>query len=140
MRVRKNPTKKTIPNNIDVGLLVNAAINYLRNMSQTLSNEQLINIANEYGTPVYVYHAEKITEQYQTLLEAFQKTNTRFFYASKALTNINILKHIQSLGCHIDCSSVNEVKLALQAGFISENILYTSNGIAFSEIEKSVSE
>ncbi len=119
--------------------MVNAAINYLRNMSQMLSNEQLISIANEYSTPVYVYHAEKITEQYQKLLHAFQNTNTRFFYASKALTNINILKHIQSLGCHIDCSSVNEVRLALKAGFLSENILYTSNGIAFSEIEEVVS-
>ena len=57
-------------------------------MSQSLSNEQLINIANEYGTPVYVYHAEKITEQYQKLQKAFQQSNAKIFYASKALTNI----------------------------------------------------
>jgi diaminopimelate decarboxylase len=105
----------------------------------TLSKEQLIAIADEYGTPVYVYHAEKISEQYHQLKNAFQKTNARFFYASKALTNINILRHILSLGCDIDCSSINEVKLALHAGFKKENILYTSNGIAFSEIEEAVS-
>ncbi|MES2003268.1 MAG: diaminopimelate decarboxylase [Bacteroidota bacterium] len=108
-------------------------------MSQSLSPEQLISIANEYGTPVYVYHAEKITEQFQKLQEAFKQSSTRFFYASKALTNINILKHIHSLGCDIDCSSVNEVKLALHAGIPKEKILYTSNGIAFSEIEEAVS-
>ena len=108
-------------------------------MSQSLSNEQLINIANEYGTPVYVYHAEKITEQYQKLQKAFQQINAKIFYASKALTNINILKHILSLGCNIDCSSVNEVHLAIRAGFEPANILYTSNGIAFSEIEEAVS-
>ena len=107
-------------------------------MSQ-LSNEQLTSIANEYGTPVYVYHAERITEQYIKLKEAFQQSNTRIFYASKALTNINILKHIRSLGCNIDCSSVNEVHLAIKAGFEPLNILYTSNGIAFSEIEEAVS-
>ncbi len=112
---------------------------YLRNMSTLLSKEQLISIANEYGTPVYVYHAEKITEQYQKLQSAFNQSNTRFFYACKALTNINILKHIRSLGCNIDCSSINEVKLAVHAGFEKENILYTSNGIAFSEIEEAVS-
>lgn len=112
--------------------------NYLRNMSTVLSKEQLRGIANEYGTPVYVYHAEKITGQYQKLQQAFRQTNTRFFYACKALTNINILKHIRSLGCHIDCSSINEVRLALCAGFEKENILYTSNGIAFSEIEEAV--
>jgi diaminopimelate decarboxylase len=108
-------------------------------MSSTLSKEQLISIANEYGTPVYVYHAEKITEQYRKLQLAFNQSNTRFFYACKALTNINILKHIRSLGCNIDCSSINEVKLAVRAGFEKENILYTSNGIAFSEIEEAVS-
>ncbi len=108
-------------------------------MSQSLSNEQLISIANEYGTPVYVYHAEKITEQYQKLQKAFQQSNAKIFYASKALTNINILKHIRSLGCNIDCSSVNEVHLAIRAGFELANILYTSNGIAFSEIEEAVS-
>jgi len=106
-------------------------------MSQ-LSNEQLASIANEYGTPVYVYHAERITEQYIKLKEAFQQSNTRIFYASKALTNINILKHIRSLGCNIDCSSLNEVHLAIKAGFEPQNILYTSNGIAFSEIEEAV--
>ena len=112
---------------------------YLRNMPEILSKEQLISIANEYGTPVYVYHAEKITEQYQKLQSAFNQSNTRFFYACKALTNINILKHIRSLGCNIDCSSINEVKMAVHAGFEKENILYTSNGIAFSEIEEAVS-
>ncbi len=108
-------------------------------MSTSISKDQLISIANEYGTPVYVYHAEKITEQYQKLQSAFDQTNTRFFYACKALTNINILKHIRSLGCNIDCSSINEVNLAVKAGFESGNILYTSNGIAFSEIEEAVS-
>jgi diaminopimelate decarboxylase len=104
----------------------------------SLSNEQLISIANEYGTPVYVYHAEKISEQYEKLTQAFRQSDTRIFYACKALTNINILKHIRSLGCNIDCSSVNEVHLAIMAGFEPANILYTSNGIAFSEIEEAV--
>jgi diaminopimelate decarboxylase len=107
-------------------------------MPAQLSNEQLTSIANEYGTPVYAYHAEKITEQFQKLQSAFKESKARFFYASKALTNINILKHINSLGCCVDCSSINEVKLAVHAGFQKENILYTSNGIAFSEIEEAV--
>ena len=108
-------------------------------MSANLSKEQLIEIVHEYGTPVYVYHAEKISEQYGKLKQAFDQSTTRIFYACKALTNINILKHLLSLGCNIDCSSINEVKLAIHAGFAKENILYTSNGIAFSEIEEAVS-
>lgn len=105
-------------------------------MSESLSRQQLISIANEFGTPVYVYQAEKIKEQYNKLVSAFSIVDTKFFYASKALTNVNVLKYIHSLGCGIDCSSVNEVKLALQAGAPVERILYTSNGIAFDEIEE----
>ena len=105
----------------------------------SLSHQELIDIANEFGTPLYVYHAEHITSQYQKLTDAFAETDTRFFYACKALTNIHILKHIKSIGCNVDCSSVNEVKLALHAGFEPTNILYTSNGIHFSEIEEAQS-
>ncbi len=105
-------------------------------MSEILSGEELINIANEFGTPVYVYHAEKIKEQYGKLTTAFAGQDVIFFYACKALTNINILKYVKSIGANIDCSSINEVKLALYAGFSADKILYTSNGIAFSEIEE----
>ena len=52
------------------------------------------------------------------------------------MTNINVLKYILSIGCNIDCSSINEVKLAVKAGFEPQNILYTSNNIAFEEIEE----
>ncbi|MBS1575023.1 MAG: diaminopimelate decarboxylase [Bacteroidetes bacterium] len=103
-------------------------------MPQSLSPEQLRAIADEFGTPVYVYHAEKIKEQYEKLVSAFANTNTIFFYACKALTNVNILRYIKSIGANVDCSSINEVKLALYAGFPPERILYTSNGIGFDEI------
>ncbi len=108
-------------------------------MSQKLSGTQLTELAKRFGTPLYVYHAEKIKEQYQKLTTAFEKSDTVFFYACKALTNVSILKYIKSLGANIDCSSINEVKLALHAGFPRQRILYTSNGIAFSEIEEAKS-
>jgi diaminopimelate decarboxylase len=107
-------------------------------MSLKITNDQFIKAAKEFGTPLYIYHAEKIKEQYEKLLSAFSSVDTRFFYACKALTNIHILRYIHSLGCGVDCSSINEVKLALHAGFPKEKILYTSNGIAFSEIEEAV--
>ena len=86
-------------------------------MPENISNEQLIQVAKEFGTPLYVYHAEKIKEQYEKITSAFSVLDTQFFYASKALTNINILRYIKEIGCNVDCSSINEVKLALHAGF-----------------------
>jgi diaminopimelate decarboxylase len=105
-------------------------------MPASLSTVQLIEIASEFGTPVYVYHTEKIKEQYERLLTAFHNTDAKFFYAAKALTNINILNYIRSIDCNVDCSSINEVKLAIKAGFTPQSILYTSSNVAFEEIEE----
>ncbi|HWR32875.1 MAG TPA: diaminopimelate decarboxylase [Chitinophagaceae bacterium] len=105
-------------------------------MPEQLSNEQLLQAAEKFGTPLYVYHAERINEQYERLLNAFSGADVKFFYAAKALTNSNILKYIKTIGCNIDCSSINEAKLAEKAGFLPQQILYTSNNIAFEEIEE----
>ncbi len=107
-------------------------------MKSSLSYDQLKSAANEYGTPLYVYHAEKIASQYQSLLTHFSANNTRFFYACKALTNIHILDVVKRTGCNIDCSSINEAKLALHVGFAPQNILYTSNSVSFDEICEAV--
>lgn len=104
-------------------------------MQQQLSKEQLISIANEYGSPVYVYHAEKIEEQFNKLKYAFANCNAKFFYACKSLTNINILKLMRQFGANLDCVSINEVKLGLQAGFEPKQILFTPNCVDFEEIE-----
>lgn len=104
-------------------------------MPESLSPDHLIRLAQQFGTPVYIYHAERIKEQYHKLTTAFHDSDTVFFYACKALTNINILRYVRDLGSGVDCSSINEVRLALHAGFPSQRILYTSNGIGFDEIE-----
>lgn len=108
-------------------------------MNHLLTNEQLLAAAAEFGTPLYVYNTHKITEQYEKLCKAFSGHPTRFFYACKALTNINILKHLKSLGSNLDCVSINEVKLGLKAGFQPKEILFTPNCVAFEEIKEAVS-
>lgn len=107
-------------------------------MNNKLSNEQLMAAANAFGTPLYVYNTDKITEQYNKLTSAFSAHPTKLFYACKALTNINILKHLKSLGSNLDCVSINEVKLGLKAGFAPKEILYTPNCVAFEEIKEAV--
>ncbi len=104
-------------------------------MSDSLSHAELLQLASSFETPLYVYHAEKIKQQFDKLTTAFRQSDTVFFYACKALTNINVLRYVKSIGANVDCSSINEVKLAIHAGFPKQRILYTSSGIAFSEIQ-----
>ncbi len=101
----------------------------------SLTPQQLVEIANEYGSPLYVYDTQSIESQYKKLTTAFQNVDAKFFYACKALSNINILKFLHSLGSNLDCVSINEVKLGLMAGFSAEQIIYTPNCVDFSEIE-----
>lgn len=108
-------------------------------MQALLSDSTFLQLAANYGTPLYVYVGEKIEEQYNRLQTSFDPRTTRFFYACKALTNQHILRLVQKLGCGVDCSSIHEAYMAVKAGFSPDRILYTSNGISFEEIEAAAS-
>lgn len=98
--------------------------------------KQLLNIAKEFGSPVYVYDAEKIAAQYNRLTAAFSKVKQlKVNYACKALSNISVLKLLNSLGSGLDTVSIQEVRLGLKAGFLPEQIIYTPNGVSLEEIE-----
>jgi diaminopimelate decarboxylase len=99
-----------------------------------LSGAYLVKLAKEFGTPLYVYHAEKIQQQYQKLVDAFSGSKARFFYACKALTNINILKLVCQTGAGLDTVSIQEVKLGLKAGFAPQDIIFTPNCVSLDEI------
>ena len=103
----------------------------------TMNKETLLQIANEYGSPVYVYDAHKMEAQYKRLTAAFSNVNKlKINYAAKALTNISVLKFINKLGAGLDTVSVQEVRLGLHAGFKPESIIYTPNGVSLEEIEE----
>ena len=102
-------------------------------MHPVLSPTTLLNIANEYGTPLYVYDVNCIEYQYKLLAHTFRRNDTRIFYACKALTNINVLRIILNMGGGIDCVSINEVKLAIKAGFEPSQIIFTPNSVSLDE-------
>ncbi|WP_294670286.1 diaminopimelate decarboxylase [uncultured Fluviicola sp.] len=103
-----------------------------------MNSRLLESVAGEYGTPVYVYDEAKIISQYNRLKNAFGKQEVKLHYAMKALSNINVLKTLKEQGAGLDAVSIEEVHLGIRAGFEPEEIMYTPNGVAFSEIEEAV--
>jgi len=102
-----------------------------------MNNNDLLNIAKTYGDPVYVYDSEKIISQFNRLTSAFKGVkNLKLNYAAKALSNITILKLMNSLGSGLDTVSIQEVELGLLAGFKPDNIIFTPNGVSLEEIEE----
>ena len=102
-----------------------------------MENTQLIELANKYGSPLYVYDTDKIASQYNRLTSAFSNVkNLKLNYAVKALSNVNILKFFKNLGAGLDTVSYQEVQLGLTTGINPKNIIYTPNGVSLQEIEE----
>jgi diaminopimelate decarboxylase len=97
----------------------------------------LVQLAEQFGNPLYVYDAEKIQSQYLRLRGAFSKVERlRINYAVKALSNLAILQLLKQMGSNLDTVSIQEVQLGLHAGFQPHQIIYTPNGVSFEEIEE----
>ncbi len=102
-----------------------------------MQTKDLLQLSEEFGSPLYVYDAAKIQSQYTRLTDAFSKVGSlRINYAVKALSNISILKLLKEMGSGLDTVSIQEVQLGLYAGFEPEKIIYTPNGVSFEEIEE----
>ncbi len=102
-----------------------------------MQSQDLLNIAQEHGSPVYVYDAHRIVSQYERLTSAFaQAKSLRIHYAVKALSNLSILKLFKQLGAGLDTVSLQEVQLGLAAGVEPHKIIYTPNGVSLEEIEQ----
>jgi len=107
-------------------------------MSLTSDYSMLLKIADEFGTPVYVYDADKIVSQYKRLKHAFEPLIVKIKYACKALNNSNILKLLKNEGSGLDAVSINEVRLGIKAGFAPSEIIFTPNCVGFDEIKMAV--
>ncbi len=101
-----------------------------------MQTKDLLHLVEEFGSPLYVYDAEKIKNQYHRLTKAFHKVERfRVHYAVKALSNLSVLRYLKSLGSCLDTVSIQEVQLGIHAGFEPSQIIYTPNGVSMEEIE-----
>ena len=106
----------------------------IKNQRYTVQGVDLLELAKEFGTPVFVYDADKITHQVNRMRSAFEGQPLKIKYAAKALTNISILKLMNSLGVGLDVVSRQELQLGLKAGYQANEIQFTPNNVNFEEI------
>ena len=100
---------------------------------------KVLDVCEKYGTPLYVYDAQVMARQFQTLQQAFSAVKQlRINYAVKALTNISVIKWLHSLGSCADTVSIQEVELCLKAGYAPADIGFTPSGVCWEEIEAAV--
>lgn len=91
-------------------------------------------LAQNYGTPLYVYHTNTIVERCSRLINAFKDVPVNWLYAVKANDNPHILKLIMDSGFGFDTVSYEEVLLSLKIGQNPKRIFYTENNMTDAEM------
>ncbi len=91
-------------------------------------------IADQVGTPCYVYSYKFIEDTYNEYKEAFSKIEPIICYSAKANSNLSILKVFSSLDCGFDIVSVGELKKVLKIGADPKKIVFSGVGKTKEEI------
>lgn len=110
----------------------------LINDQNSLQGISLLQLAEEYGTPLYVYDTAKMLEKLELLKAAFTGINMKVKFAMKSLSNINVLRFFKQQNIGVDVVSIQELYLAQKAGFAAKDIMFTPNCVGFDEIEKAI--
>ncbi|MGA2071399.1 MAG: diaminopimelate decarboxylase [Sedimentisphaerales bacterium] len=91
-------------------------------------------IAEQAGTPVYIYSKATFLEHLRKIQHAYKALDTMVCYSIKACGNINILKFMAQAGCGFDVVSGGELYRAIQAGADPAKIVYAGVGKTDKEI------
>lgn len=85
-------------------------------------------IAEQFGTPCYIYSKNSIVSQYQLLQEAFADLPCSIHYAVKANSNLSLLTLLKNCGCHFDIVSQGELERVLKIGGPGNSIVFSGVG------------
>ena len=106
------------------------------------ANLNTLEIAEKFGTPIYIINEQMIRKRYQELkhmLNSVYRKN-RIYFAVKSNTNLAILKILSSEGSYFDCSSTGEIYICLKSGIPPNRIIYTGNMFTDQDFEFSVKQ
>ena len=98
----------------------------------------LAQVADEFGTPAYVYNADVIRRQFRELDEALAAVPHRICFAVKANSNLGVLRVLRDLGAGAYIVSEGEMARALAAGFSSDRIVFSGVGKRDDELRAAI--
>lgn len=99
---------------------------------------KVLDLAQEFGTPLYIYSYKTLIDHYLKLKSAFGQINPLIAYSVKANSNLAILKALVDKGAGLDIVSGGELFCAIKVGCPAERIVYASVGKTDREIEEAI--
>lgn len=105
--------------------------------SKTLCCEdvELAHVANEFGTPAYVYSRKRILANFRRIAEPLGRLNGLACYSVKANSNLAILRLLAASGAGFDIVSGGELARALRAGADPARVVFSGVGKTSDEID-----
>lgn len=104
----------------------------------TCRGVSLEGLAERFGTPLYVYDAQGITERIQAFHHAFRGVDFLLAYSVKANGNLAILNRIGAAGAGADIVSEGELERALRAGIPASRIVFAGVGKTAAEMARAL--
>jgi diaminopimelate decarboxylase len=98
----------------------------------------LLQIAADVGTPAYIYDADTIRRAYRSLDQALAGHPHAIHYALKANSALALVRLLRGLGASADANSGGEIEVALRAGLIPDQIVFTGVGKTGEELDRAV--
>lgn len=99
----------------------------------------LARIAADIDTPFYCYSSATLERHYNVFAESFAEFSPKICYAVKANGNLAVLATLAKLGAGADVVSQGEIMLALQAGILAQNIVFSGVGKTAEEMSVALS-
>ena len=98
----------------------------------------LLAVANEYGTPAYVYSKDAIIKNAKSYVDSFTNSTSLACFAVKSLSNLSIIKIIKDSGCGFDIVSGGELQRVLAVGADPQKIIFSGVGKSEEEIKEAI--
>ena len=103
-----------------------------------VENSSVVNLTKKNKTPFYVYSENQIRENYLKLAKSFKSTNPLICFATKANTNLSIIKILGKLGAGADVVSGGELLKVLKAGIKPNKIVFSGVGKTEDELKLAI--
>ena len=97
-------------------------------------------IAEQTGTPVYIYSKKFFVDRYSEFSEAFKEIKHKIYFSAKSNFNLNVIRIFSQSGSGVDVNSAGELFRAIRAGVKPKDIIQTGVGKTEDEIEYGIEQ
>ncbi|MEB3162322.1 MAG: hypothetical protein VKK80_03755 [Prochlorothrix sp.] len=103
-----------------------------------LSLDHAADLVHTYGSPLYVYHADRLHHTLAQIQQSIAYPRTTFHFAAVVNGNVALLQRIRSAGWGLHGNTPGDLFLGLRAGFQPEDLVYSGSNLSREEMRQAL--